>query len=442
MKTRYLLRFGWRGACQRACSSLFAAAALALMPAGAGWAEPLKLSTALEKTLLSHPQLQRFPYQQRQAEALALQAGLRPNPALSLSLENVLGTGAYNGFDGAEATLAFSQLIELGDKRQRRVDLALAQQRQQVADYEVARIEVLAETTRRYYALLRLQALQSWNNQRMTVEQQAVAQVEARAQAGSVLQADVTRLKLQLAESRAEQRRLGGEQALARRQLAAMWAEEPGFETAQGNLSGLTRAPQVARVLDAANASPHYLQLASQARLLEAKRRLEQARNALDLTLGAGVKHALESNDTGLVFNLSVPLQLSDPNQGNLLAASLAEEQQLAEQQWLRSEMRLTLLGLHQAVVQRLEQVDQIETVLLPLAQQWLKEMGQAYRVGQADVRALLDAQRRQFELERQRIELQADAWLQLLELERLTGQPLNNSYPTPSLSTPLETQS
>ncbi|MBY5991312.1 TolC family protein [Ferrimonas balearica] len=399
--------------------------------------QELNLAEVMEQTLLHHPQLQLFPFEQRRAEALALQAGIRPNPKLALSAENLLGSGKYQGVDGAELTLTFSQLVELGEKRQRRVDLAQAQQRQQVQAYEQLRLDVLAEAASRYYELLRLQALVAWNQQRIQTEQEAVAQITERARAGAVLQADVTRMRLRLAQSQAELGQLNNAQAQAQRRLAAMWSAEPDFERVQGRLSRLQAAPSAADALNAAQNAPRYLTLLSSERVAEANRRLQEANQKWDLSYGVGVKHTLENDDTGLVFNLSVPLHLSDPNQGNLLAARAEQDRVMHQQSLARTELRLTVLDLHRALSDRLAQVQHLERELLPLAESWLSEMVRAYQAGRVDVRALLDAQSQQFELQRQRIEMQAEAWQQRLALERLLGQPLTPTTQTMTPETP-----
>ena len=84
----------------------------------------INLKQALQRTLEHAPALQRYPFQEREAEALRLQAGLQPTTKLTLSIENAMGTGSQSDFDSAEYTLSLSQLIELGDKRQARIGLS------------------------------------------------------------------------------------------------------------------------------------------------------------------------------------------------------------------------------------------------------------------------------------------------------------------------------
>ena len=55
------------------------------------------------------------------AQALVGQARLRPNPEISLEVENIAGSGAFSGLSATEYTLAVGQRLELGGKRGTRV---------------------------------------------------------------------------------------------------------------------------------------------------------------------------------------------------------------------------------------------------------------------------------------------------------------------------------
>ena len=68
----------------------------------------ISLPWALEQALLNNIALKSFPYSLRASEALTLQAGITPNPELSVSVENILGTGDMQGVDNAEIKLLLS----------------------------------------------------------------------------------------------------------------------------------------------------------------------------------------------------------------------------------------------------------------------------------------------------------------------------------------------
>ncbi|MEC4724638.1 TolC family protein [Shewanella sp. D64] len=402
----------------------------------------ITLSWVLEKTLLSNIRLQTFPYELRVNEALTIQAGITPNPEFSVEVENVLGTGDKQGVDNAEISLGLSQLVELGDKRQRRIDFAQAGERQKLAEYELIRLDILSQATQAYYQVLRLQALQAWNLKRIEVEDKALKTIESRAKAGAVAQADVTKMALRLMRARAVQQALEGDTQIAKHRLAAMWSSEAHFDRVVGELDMITVIPTAASVLNAIETAPQYLQLLSVERLMYAKRRMEESKAQYDITLGVGVRSYDGFDDGALMFNLSMPILLSNPNQGNILAAKANEDMAMEQQKLARGQLKLTLLEIHQIMINNARQASQLKEELLPLAQRLLKETQSAYQTGQANVLQLVDAQTELFNVERELIEAKVAVYQQRLELERITGQSmttaLSNVYTSPISNNPL----
>jgi cobalt-zinc-cadmium efflux system outer membrane protein len=227
-------------------------------------------TTAVERTLRSSPELALYPYYVRASDAEALQAGLKPNPRLELDIENVFGSGESRFLSGHELTLSLSQMLETGDKRERRVDLGDRKTASIQRDYEVKRLDVVAATLRDYYQLLRIQALLKWNQQRIASEHAAVKVIKRRAQAGVVGQADVMRMQLRLKKSETQQQLLLAEHEQARHTLASHWAALPEFEQVEGDLSALPPLPAKETFTEAIKQSPDYL-------LAMAETRIEQS---------------------------------------------------------------------------------------------------------------------------------------------------------------------
>ena len=131
-------------------------------PAGKAVAAPepvpdvLTLSDALALALRGNPGLTAFSHEVRAAEARMLQAGLRPNPELGLDIDEVDRDGA--GFDSAETAVVLGQVFELGGKRKWRQRIAHAEGELAGWDYETQRLELFAETAKRFQAVLAAQA--------------------------------------------------------------------------------------------------------------------------------------------------------------------------------------------------------------------------------------------------------------------------------------------
>src|SRR5690606_808991 len=62
-----------------------------------------------------------------EAEALVTQAALRPNPDISIEVENIAGTGVFSGLRASEYTVSAGLPPELGGKRGARIDAARAE---------------------------------------------------------------------------------------------------------------------------------------------------------------------------------------------------------------------------------------------------------------------------------------------------------------------------
>ncbi|MBD3635571.1 MAG: TolC family protein, partial [Methylophaga sp.] len=268
-------------------------------------------TTAVKRTLESSPELQLYPYHVRALEGESLQAGLKPNPTLGVSLENVMGTGDSRVLAGHELTLSLSQVLELGGKRERRVDVVDRKSAILQREYEVTRLDVVSSMLRDYYAALRLQQLLDWNQQRINTEQAALKVIEQRARAGVVGEADRMRMQLRLEKSQAKQQTLTAEHEQSLRTLASSWLQEPDFNAVEGDMAALPDLPDKASLEQAVLQTPDYLLVTAQSRINEARLALAEAERTANVTVGAGIRRFEANDDLALVFNFTMPLQLN-----------------------------------------------------------------------------------------------------------------------------------
>lgn len=403
----------------------YCSAALSLLLTLPGLAFAIDLSTAVKRTLTANPALQLYPYHVRALEGEALQAGLKPNPTLHADLENAFGTGDNRFLAGHELTLSLSQVIELGQKREKRVDVA---DRKSVAiqrEYKVKRLDVIASMMRDYYQSLRLQHLMSWNSQRIEAERAAVEVIQHRASAGVVGKADVMRMQLRLAKSQAKQSELKAQHANSLNVLATHWAESPDFSEVKGDLNQTPALPEMDSLHQAIQSTPDYMLSVTQTRISEAQLALAQAESEANVTVGAGIRRFEASNDNALVFNFSMPLQWQNKNQGNIASAQAMHQQTLVSQDILKTRLEIAVERIHSAMLNNLNQLQQVDSDLRPVANSLLAEVKRGYQLGLYSVLQWLDAQNELFSIERERIETQHATHLQFLELERLSGSKL-----------------
>ncbi len=399
--------------------------ALCLLWAIPAKATELSLAQALQRTLEHNPGLQLYPYQQRINDAAAISAGVRPNPELQVELADVLGAGESSGVKSAELTLSLSQLIELGDKRQQRLELTQWQSELTERQYQLDKVDALAATMRSFLQLLHQQALLNWAEQKIAMEQQALNLAKQRAQAGNVKDADLSRLELKVLQSRMEHKSLSATKQLNLRLLASHWAGQPDFDAVSGDLTLLPALPALADVLTQLQQAPELQWWLTQQRVLESQLQLAKALGQADLTLGAGIRRNEQTDDNTVVLQLSLPLQLENPQQGTFLATQAATEQAQLQQQQRMQQLQLQTEHSYLQLTQLSEQIKDYQKAVLPLSQQVLEQIAAGYQLGIFDMTDLLSAQQEILLAKRNLIDLHYALHLQLLELERLTGLPL-----------------
>lgn len=404
---------------------------LCALPAFSAFAnvKTLTLKQALINTEQQNPLLKRYPYHQKILSALKSQAALSPNPVLNVEAENLLGTNDARGVQGAEITLAFSQLIELGDKRQSRINYATANIKAQAIQYQNTRLALLATTGERYYEALKFQTLLTLNSERQHVVSQALKAIKQRANAGAVSQADVTRMRYALSQVELEKAKLNSEFERARLSLNELWNEQHDYTNFAGNMATLIPLKSEQALLNAVNQAPEFAMLQQQYLQQAANLTLQKANGQSDINVGAGLRYNQQSDTSSLLFSFSMPLQLSNPNSGNFEAANsqlaLLREQQGQLRVQLRQQVR-TLYAYYQG---KTLQTQLLSGQVIPQAQTLIEQSLKSYQRGQISVLQLLDAQQVLFDSKRALINTYAALYQTHLTLERLTGQSLTETF-------------
>jgi cobalt-zinc-cadmium efflux system outer membrane protein len=116
--------------------------------------DPMTLDDAFDRVAQAHPDLRLVGARTAVLEAERKGATQRPPWTLGAELENALGTGDARGFDSTELTLSLSSVLERGGKLDARKVLAQSRIDALAVQREARRLDLLAETARRYLALV------------------------------------------------------------------------------------------------------------------------------------------------------------------------------------------------------------------------------------------------------------------------------------------------
>jgi len=394
---------------------------LASLPVAA--AEPLRMADALARALTESPKLETFSYSIRAAEAGRLQAGLLPNPELGLQLEDIAGTGEVSGVRGLETTLLLSQLLELGGKREKR-ELAAARNVGVIeADYEIARLDVLAEVARRFVHVARDQSLLEVAESAVELAEQNRAAVEQRVAAARAMRAELSRAEIELARARIRLEHREHELRAAKRRLAAGWgSDRVGFERVEADLFDLPGTQDLQALLDELRRSPDMRRFLSERRLRDAELELARARAVPDARLGAGIRRLEGINEQALMLNFSMELPVFDRNQGNIRAARERIGQVAVDETATYIEAQSLLFTTYQELIHARTEADTLREVVIPQSHRALQSFEDGYAAGRFSYLEVADARREFIEVRAEAIRAAASYHGYLIEIERLTG--------------------
>lgn len=388
----------------------------------------LTLPEALARVLRTSPELAVFPYEIRAAEARALQAGLRPNPKVSVEVENLAGSGGFSGGDAMETTLALSQVIEMGNKRSLRRDVGRWRRQALERDYELARLDALATAASRYLEVAQTQRLLNFAEQVVDWTQAAQAVAQKRYDAGSASRAELSRIRTDVMQAKLTVSTLEVKLANARRRLASLWGDtEPGFGAVKAELFSLASLPDFARIQAQLEQAPQLQRFLTLDRLRQAELDLAIARGRQDIEVGAGLKRVSETGDTGLVVEFSMPLGVFDRNQGNIDAAREDLARLDLEEEATRVKVFTELRNAYAQLEQARQRVTILRKHILPEAEQALDLIQDGYSSGRFSYLELVEARQQLLAIENEAVAAATDFHQTLITLETLTGQPLTD---------------
>ncbi|MGB1562272.1 MAG: TolC family protein [Sinimarinibacterium flocculans] len=406
------------------CTVGAAASAQPAEPAGSGAA--LSLAAAIRQTLQGNPDLAEAGHLLRAADARIAQAGQRPAAELSVEVENVLGTGSVQGFSGGQASLALSQVIELGGRRERRTEVAGAARDTLAIGVQAHRLDVLAEVTRRFVEVAAGQERLALSRRAVDLAEGAEADVRRRVEAGRAPEVDLHRAGIARSRALLAQEHAEHELLSARHRLAAMWgATQAGFGEVTADYYRMPEPQGFDDLVARLRGNPDFLQFASQERLRDAELRLAESRRRPDVEFALGVRRLQDTRDEALLASVSVPL-FSARRATEFVAEAQSRRAGVdAARQAAFVRTQAQLFELYQELRHALNEVAALREEVMPALETVLGQARAAYRSGRYAYSEWADAQRELLDAQWALIESAADAHRYLAEIERLTGEPV-----------------
>lgn len=453
------------------------------------FAEPqgsLTLRMAIDAALLHSPQLAPYSWDERIADARITQARLRPNPELSMEIENIrlggaggdtettrtLGLssdglvaglerqdsdGASRFFGETEGTLSISQLIELGGKRGARIAAAEREREVLEWDYEVARFEVVGEVVTRFAEILAAQERLNQEREIVALAEQLSSTVGQMVEAGSVSPLEARRAKAEAEHARINLQTREREWDQARLRMASMWGSTtPAFTSAEADeIADLPDPPLLETLLAQRESHPALRRWAAELARREAVLTHQRKLRLPDLTLGVGYRATAMEVSSGrgfsvrtdgltgsrwngrgedwehsIVIEASVPLPLFNRNQGAIEEAELMLGRLSDEQRAWEAQAVAVLTEQHAAALAESDRFENLSARVLPELESTLSLTREGYERGKFDFLAVLEAQRAVVGARIEVLEARTGYFRAVAELERIVGARIEIQAP------------
>lgn len=403
--------------------------------------DPLQGESSVDvarRALLFNGELAAARLEINRARARLRQAGLRPNPILEFEQT----TGRLTGSAGErETTVGVALPMELGGKRQRRIELAQAELEAgeaEVADRErrltnevyVAYAEALA-------ALRELSITEDLND----IDLQTTRFVQARVNEGETAPLELNLLRVEVDRLRSRRALVEGclQVALLKlKSLVGIQASEPLRLREEIRTPQLPAPPgSLEAAFDIALRTRPDLRLA---RLTEeaaqAGLRLARAQGTPDLTASARYtmnRSTLDSTPVGqiadrdrlLTFGVSVGIPVFNTNQGAKQEAALAIEQAQKRREFLEQLVRSQVAAAYARYDATNKALTTFEQGVIGRSTENIQAIRAAYQLGEFRITDLLAEQRRLLDAQREFTEALAERYRALADLQTAIGTPL-----------------
>ncbi len=400
--------------------SFIAAVWLALPASAAGLQEPAAPLTLEQAQRLAREGSPALSVARREVEATegqVLQGSLRPIPEFVFQADDA-------SRPSRSSTAQLDMPIETANKREARVEAA--ERGRDVAQTDLADRgqRLRAAVSAAFFDVLAAQELLRAAQDSLNLARRATDVASRRVTAGKVSPVEET--KARVAEAGARVALAQAESGLrnARTRLSSLWGNPmPQFTLAEGSVDSLPDLPDGIAVEQRLQRAPALLRAERELQRRKALVGVEQSRTVPDFTVSVGMKRREDTvGRDQLLVGVSVPLQVFNRNQGNLLEALRREDKARDELQAVRTSVAADAWQALEKVNARRSEAELLQRDVLPGARSAYEAATIGFENGKFSFLELLDAQRTLFSATAQYLTAIAAVHAALAELDGILG--------------------
>lgn len=387
----------------------------------------LTLGEAVRATLQYNPQLAGYTFKLNALAGEKQTAALRPELRVNTDLENVAGSGELSGTKASELTISLSSAIELGGQRDARVNLVTARQQQLASSQRVLTLDVVTAVTQQFIRLLVAQEELTLQEESHQLLQQTLTSLTRQVQAGGTAESELLRGNAALTRATQALRQARQRVSTERIRLSAFWADtSPDFTAAKADLYGVPSTTTLPALLEKLSNNPDLAFLSAEIDVRSAEVRRAQSERRPALEWNAGVRRLQESDDSAVVFGLSMPLGSSGRARGAIATATANQQQAEWDKDATRIQLEAQLIAVYETHQIAVDEVNVLRDQVIPSLKKVMRSTADAFDRGRYSYLELNLAQNQLLNAQQALVEAAARMQETRIELERMIGSTLN----------------
>lgn len=387
----------------------------------------LTLGEAVRATLQYNPQLAGYTFKLNALAGEKQTAALRPELRVNTDLENVAGSGELSGTKASELTISLSSAIELGGQRDARVNLVTARQQQLASSQRVLTLDVVTAVTQQFIRLLVAQEELTLQEESHQLLQQTLTSLTRQVQAGGTAESELLRGNAALTRATQALRQARQRVSTERIRLSAFWADtSPDFTAAKADLYGVPSTTTLPALLEKLSNNPDLAFLSAEIDVRSAEVRRAQSERRPALEWKAGVRRLQGSDDSAIVFGLSMPLGSSGRARGAIATATANQQQAEWDKDATRIQLEAQLIAVYETHQIAVDEVNVLRDQVIPSLKKVMRSTADAFDRGRYSYLELNLAQNQLLNAQQALVEAAARMQETRIELERMIGSTLN----------------
>ncbi len=377
-------------------------------------AEAITLKEMLEFSMKNNPAILRAKKELKAVEGSIIQAGLYPNPVLSLEAEDI-------GRKSPELTGTLNQVIPLGGKLSKRKKIFLSEKDIARHTLDLVKLEVYRGAKSSFYYALMLKEREKVLGKIGDLLRRFVEITEERVRLGESPRVDLRRAQIELERNQMELFSVRKEYQAALWRLATFMGKKEVDFSVEGSLKEdiLQKREERKGYIKRDIRVPEVFALKAMIERERARYQFEKSLRIPDIGISAGARYIFNEG-WAVVGGISILLPIFDRRQGELMRIKRISEALQKELERLQLEVKGRVESLLLRVAALEERILSLEKEIIPLAESNLEDITEGYRVGKFSILEVLHAQNTLFSSQKELIDIWGEYRQIEIELESL----------------------